>query len=126
VHYSVLVVIDWPGTVIAINVGGALMSQPSFNYSNQGRIVNLIHFVGVNLLEPVNHAPGRYGSKGAAVKNATISPVIDCAGIVGFVVEYMPNYFEAYFIGELIGTFSSKVEAAAELLLHARRGRFAQ
>ena len=60
------------------------------------------------------------------MKNATISPVIDCAEIVGFVVEYMPNYFEAYFIGELIGTFSSKVEAAAELLLHARRGRFAQ
>jgi hypothetical protein len=38
----------------------------------------------------------------------------------------MPNYFEAYFIDELIGTFSSKVEAAAELLLQARRGRFAQ
>ena len=34
----------------------------------------------------------------------------------------MPNCFEAYFIDELIGTFSSKVEAAAELLLHARRG----
>ena len=32
------------------------------------------------------------------MKNATISPVIDCAEIVGFVVEYMPNYFEAYFM----------------------------
>ena len=60
------------------------------------------------------------------MKNATISPVIDCSGIVGFVVEYMPNYFDAYFVDELIGAFSSKVEAAAELLLHAKRGGFAQ
>ena len=44
------------------------------------------------------------------------------AALYGCAVEYMPNCFEAYFIDELIGTFSSKVEAAAELLLHARRG----
>lgn len=59
------------------------------------------------------------------MKNATISPVIDCAEIVGFVVEYMPilrGLFHAYFIDELIGAFSSKVEAAAELLLHVARG----
>jgi hypothetical protein len=55
-----------------------------------------------------------------------ISPVIDCAGIVGFVVEYMPDYFEAYLVDELLGTFSSKGEAAAELLVHTRRGAFAQ
>ena len=60
------------------------------------------------------------------MKFAIISPVIDCAGIVGFVIEYMPDYFEAYFLDELLGTFSSKVEAAAELLLHAERGAFAQ
>ena len=55
-----------------------------------------------------------------------ISPVIDCAGIVGFVIEYMPDYFEAYFIDELIGTFSSKVEAAAVLLFYAEGSAFAQ
>ena len=43
------------------------------------------------------------------------------AALYGCAVEYMPNCFEAYFIDELIGTFSSKVEAAAELLLHAMR-----
>jgi hypothetical protein len=65
------------------------------------------------------------GPKGSAMKIA-ISPVIDCAGIVGFIVEYMPDYFEAYFVDELLGTFSSKAEAAAELLLHAECGAFAQ
>jgi hypothetical protein len=34
----------------------------------------------------------------------------------------MPSYFEAYLIDELIGAFSSKVKAAAELLLHVERG----
>jgi hypothetical protein len=40
--------------------------------------------------------------------------------------EYMPNYFEAYVVDELIGTFSSKVEAAAVLLFYAEGGAFAQ
>ena len=60
------------------------------------------------------------------MKTVTISPVIDFAGIVGFVVEYRPDYFEAYFVNELLGTFSSKAEAAAELLLDTERGAFAQ
>ena len=51
-----------------------------------------------------------------------ITPVLDNAGIIGFIVEYMPDYVEAYFDGELLGSFSSKVEAAAELLLHTERG----
>jgi hypothetical protein len=38
----------------------------------------------------------------------------------------MPAYVEAYFDGELLGSFSSKAEAAAELLLHTERGAFAQ
>jgi hypothetical protein len=59
------------------------------------------------------------------MKKFAITPVIDCAGIVGFIVEYMPDYFEAYFLDELLGTFSSKVQAAAELLLHAECGAFA-
>jgi hypothetical protein len=95
--------------------------EPSFNYSNQGRIVNLQPFVGVNLFEPVSHAPGRQGSKGAAMKNANISPVIDHEGIVGFIVEFRFDHFEAYFIDSLIGSFSSKAEAAKELLMHVER-----
>ena len=50
-----------------------------------------------------------------------ITPVLDNAGIIGFIVEYMPDYVEAYFDGELLGSFSSKAEAAAELLLHTER-----
>ena len=55
-----------------------------------------------------------------------ITPVLDNAGIIGFIVEYMPDYVEAYFDGELLGSLSSKAEAAAELLLHTERGAFAQ
>jgi hypothetical protein len=62
---------------------------------------------------------------GAAMKSI-ITPVLDNAGIIGFIVEYMPDYVEAYFDGELLGSFSSKAEAAAELLLHTERGAFAQ
>ena len=54
-----------------------------------------------------------------------ITPVLDNAGII-IIVEYMPDYVEAYFDGELLGSFSSKAEAAAELLLHTERGAFAQ
>ena len=68
---------------------------------------------------------GAVGPKGAAMKSI-ITPVLDNAGIIGFIVEYMPDYVEAYFDGELLGTFSSKAEAAAELLLHTERGAFAQ
>lgn len=66
---------------------------------------------------------GAVGPKGAAMKSI-ITPVLDNAGII--IVEYMPDYVEAYFDGELLGSFSSKTEAAAELLLHTERGAFAQ
>jgi hypothetical protein len=68
---------------------------------------------------------GAVGPKGAAMKSI-ITPVLDNAGIIGFIVEYMPDSVEAYFDGELLGSFSSKAEAAAELLLHTERGAFAQ
>jgi len=70
-------------------------------------------------------SPIAVGPKGAAMKSI-ITPVLDNAGIIGFIVEYMPDYVEAYFDGELLGSFSSKTEAAAELLLHTERGAFAQ
>jgi hypothetical protein len=47
--------------------------------------------------------------------------VILCEGIVGFIVEFRFDHFEAYFIDSLIGSFSSKAEAANELLMHAHR-----
>ena len=53
------------------------------------------------------------------MKNANISPVLDHEGIVGFIVEFRFDHFEAYFIDSLIGSFSSKAEAANELLMHA-------
>ena len=42
---------------------------------------------------------GAVGPKGAAMKSI-ITPVLDNAGIIGFIVEYMPDYVEAYFDGE--------------------------
>jgi hypothetical protein len=64
---------------------------------------------------------GAEGPKGAAMKNANITPVIDHEGIVGFIVEFRFDHFEAYFIDSLIGSFSSKAEAAKELLMHVER-----
>ena len=91
---------------------------PSF--SNQSRGVNFLHSLAENSAQPYC-----CGAKGAAMKSI-ITPVLDNAGIIGFIVEYMPDYVEAYFDGELLGSFSSKAEAAAELLLHTERGAFAQ
>ena len=61
---------------------------------------------------------GAVGPKGAAMKNANITPVIDQEGIIGFIVEFRFDHFEAYFIDNLLGSFSSKAEAAKELLVH--------
>jgi hypothetical protein len=60
------------------------------------------------------------------VKKATIIPVMDHRGIVGLIVEFRPDYVEAYDIDglHLLGAYSSKVEAAAELVLHDERPRF--
>jgi hypothetical protein len=64
---------------------------------------------------------GAEGPKGAAMKNANITPVIDHEGIVGFIVEFRFDYFEAYIVDHLLGPFSSKAEAAKELLVHVER-----
>ena len=50
---------------------------------------------------------------------------MDHRGIVGLIVEFRPDYVEAYDIDglHLLGAYSSKVEAAAELVLHDERPR---
>jgi len=49
------------------------------------------------------------GPKGAAMKNANITPVIDHEGIVGFIVEFGFDHFEAYFVDNLLGSFFEMV-----------------
>ena len=57
------------------------------------------------------------------MKKATIIPVMDHRGIVGLIVEFRPDYVEAYEIAglQLLGAYSSRVEAVAELVIHDQR-----